>query len=389
MLSGESIICFSSTEWIGRNKTSKRYLMEIFSRTNKVLFVETIGSRSPGLNKMHFSMIFKRLSKCFRGAVKPQDLASDQNLWVYSPVVIPFHHIGWVRKMNQWILTFALRSLMRQLGMKNPILWFYLPTASLVIGHLSEKKVVYHAVDEWSTYPGFRGGAYQDMDDQLFRKSNIVFASNRKLLELKKKVNSNIHYVPHGVNFEDYQVKGAQRMPADLDNKKHPIIAMIGAVSSWIDWEPILLLARKHPDWSILMIGPIGYDAELNPIKDISNIYLLGAKNYIDLPAYYQSIEVCIVSFRLTEHIRYCCPTRLYEHLANGKPIVSSDFPAAHEFPEDLVKVAKTPEDFDRLVREALRETGNDWVDRRKKLAQGNTWTNRAELMTQLMKENS
>ena len=125
--------------------------------------------------------------------------------------------------------------------------------------------------------------------------------------------------------------------------------------------------------------------ADLARVRGIKNIHLLGKKNYSELPNYYRAVDVCIVAFQRTEHIRYSCPTRFYEHLAAGKPVVSTDFPAAREFPEDMVRIAKDKEEFEQLVSESLKPGQDAFVERRKKLARENSWDGRAEKISQMI----
>ena len=96
-------------------------------------------------------------------------------------------------------------------------------------------------------------------------------------------------------------------------------------------------------------------------------------------------MDVCVVSFNLDEHVRYCTPTRFYEHLAVGKPIVSTDFPTAREFPKEFVKIAKTKEEFVELIKKSMDEDNETKVSKRKKLAEVNTWVHRAEYISDII----
>lgn len=357
--------------------------MEIFARQNRVLFIETVGTRTPGLNANHLQRIIQRVIKWMQGPRKILEFSGGGQLYVFAPLVIPLYESLWAEKINRWIMKQTLRGLMRKLGMENPILWFYLPTASYLIGELGEKKVIYHCVDEWSTYPGFHGKRFQEMDANLFRKADWVFASNPLLAENKKKLNPQVEYIPHGVEFEHYQQPVAEmEIPYDIRKLKRPVIAMIGAVSNWIDWKPILYAARRHPEWSFVLVGPVGYDAELEPLKEFPNIHLLGKKPYEELPRYYAAIDVCMISFKLNDHIRYCFPTRLYEHLAAGKPVVATDFPAAHELPEAFIKIARNEDAFCKALEESFMGNPGAAAERKSE-AQKNSWMQRAEKMSQ------
>lgn len=386
MLENQNIICFSSVDWTSY-KTSKIYIMELISKRNRVLYVETIGSRTPGLCKSHFYRIIIRISRWLKGLSRPQGAAADCNILIYSPIIIPIYNSRFIRKINFYILRWRLRRLIERLNFKEPILWFYLPTAADLMGQLGEKFCLYHCVDNWLTYPGYRNSNFQDLEKKLFEFSDAVFISNKLLFDSKKELNKNTYYLSHGVEFEHYQrlFSPDDPLPADIRELDRPIIAMVGEVAGWVDYGLLRRIAEAGTKWSIVLIGPIGYDADIGKIKNIRNVYLLGRKEYRELPNYYRAIDVFIVPFILNEHIKYSTPTRLYEHLASGKPIVTTDFSAAHETGEGLISIAYDCEDFVNKIESALKEDDASLIGRRKALAKANTWESRAEKISEII----
>ncbi|MBL7197576.1 MAG: glycosyltransferase [Candidatus Omnitrophica bacterium] len=388
MIKNQNIICFSSVDWTSY-RTSKIYLMKIMSKYNRVLFVETIGSKMPSFCKSHLYRIIKRIFRWLKGPTRPPDTETDSDILIYSPLIIPIHHNRFARKMNFYILRWTFRKLIKKLNFKQPILWFYLPTAADLKGQLSEKFCLYHCVDNWLTYPGYRNNNFEDLESKLFINSNAVFISNRLLFDAKKALNKNTHYLPHGVEFEHYQRTFASDdpLPVDVRNLRRPIIAMVGEVAGWVDFDFIRYVAKAHPEWSIVLIGPIGYDADISKIKDISNIYFLGNKEYSELPNYYRAIDVFIIPFILNEHIKYCTPTRIYEHLSSGKPVITTDFPAAREIDESLIHIALNREDFVKKIEVGLKERDFSLIEKRKSLAKQNTWESRAQEISKIIEE--
>ncbi len=386
MIENQNIICFSSVDWTSY-QTSKIYLMKIMSRRNRVLYVETLGSKTPGLYKSHLYRMARRIFRWLKGPTRPSDAGPVNDILIYSPLIIPIHNSRFIRKMNFYILRWTFRRLIKRLNFRNPILWFYLPTAADLIGQLGEAFSLYHCVDDWLTYPGYRNSNFEDLERKLFKDSDAVFISNRLLFDKKKVLNKNTYYLPHAVEFEHYQkiFSADEPLPTDMASLSRPIIAMVGEVAGWVNWDFLKYAAESNPKWSIAMLGPVGYDANLREVKDISNIYFLGYKEYSQLPNYYRAIDVCVVSFNLDEHIKYCTPTRFYEHLAAGKPIVSTDFPTAREFPEEHVKLARTKEEFVELIKSSLDENSEELERERMELARANTWAHRAEYISDII----
>ncbi|MCK5578566.1 MAG: glycosyltransferase [Planctomycetes bacterium] len=385
MLENENIIVFSSVDW-GHVPTSKKFISSILSRTNKVLYVETLGSRSPGLKMIHFHRIFKRLLNWLRG-VKKVPLAEGGTIFVYSPVALP----GWIPfagLINSWLIRRKLKKLAGQLGLIHPILWFYLPLPLNLVEPLDPKMIIYHCVDEWSTYPGGMNQVLLELERELLKKADIVFASSQPLSRKKKEINQHTYCLPHGADFDHFNKSlNDQDIPDDIKKIKKPVLGVVGAVAEWLDWELLKYLVQKHPEWSIVFLGGISYNVDIRPVKEIKNIYFLGQKDYDDLPRYYRAINVCLLPFLMTDHIKYCNPTRLYEYLSNGKPVVSSDFSSPREVPGELIKIAASKEEWVRLIEQSLKEDRPELIEQRKRLARGNTWQERVNQLSELIEK--
>ncbi len=383
MLKGENIICFSSVDW-GHVPTTKKHIMPILARENRVLFIETYGSRGPNLSRLHLARIVRRLWNWLRG-VRRLPVAGE--MYIYSPLNLPWK-TGPVAWLNNRAQMRALMRIVDRLALRRPILWYYLPTPVEFFGQLGEKAVVYHCEDEWATYPGGADERFLEQEVDLLQRADAVFVSNRLLLKSKKRFHPPARYLPHGCDFDHFaSATTPGDVPADLTRLPQPRIGMIGGVAHWMDWRLLVRLARSHPEWSIVLIGPVSYNADTGPVQEAPNLHLLGLKPYSELPAYYRGIDVCIIAFASDEHIRYCAPSRLLEHLAAGKPVVSTDYPAAREFPADLVTVVPDTGKFVRAVEEALEQDTPEHRERRRSFARDNSWEARVEEMSKIISE--
>src|SRR3954452_6480888 len=81
-LRGRDMLCFSH-DWTG-DPLSKTHLMRLLSRNNRVLWVNSIGYRTPGLNKADVGRLWKKL----RAAREPLREV-EPNLFVLNPLAIP------------------------------------------------------------------------------------------------------------------------------------------------------------------------------------------------------------------------------------------------------------------------------------------------------------
>src|SRR4051794_20747716 len=81
-LHGRDLLCFSH-DWSG-DPLSKTHLMRLLAKRNRVLWVNSIGYRTPSVNRSDLSRVFKKLS----AAMSPLTEV-EPNLFVLNPLVIP------------------------------------------------------------------------------------------------------------------------------------------------------------------------------------------------------------------------------------------------------------------------------------------------------------
>jgi len=385
MLKGENIIIFSSGDW-KTGPSSSQHISINFAQYNKVLFIETFGSRRPSLNLEDTKRIAHRVMNWFKG-IKKQDIEGGQ-LYIYSPIALmanirPFLFI------EKFMFSAMVKHLTKKLDMKNPILYFYLPPPAGIIGNLGEKFIIYHCVDEWLTFPGGKNKAFMDAERRLIEKADLFLAANESLYIKNKPYAKRIHRIYHGVEYDHFakQFSSDTPLPEDIKNIPKPIIAVIGNFADWMDLDLIKSIAQSHKDWSIVSIGPIDSNVCIKKLTDMGNVYFLGQKPYARLPGYYRAIDVFIIPFLLNEHIKYCAPTRFYEHLSSGKPIISTDFPAVREIGDGLIDIALDKEDFLKKIETALNEMDISLAEKRKALARKNTWRSRVEEISAIIEE--
>jgi hypothetical protein len=193
MLSGHNIVFFAN-DW-DADPTSKHQVMKILSRTNRVLWINSIGLRRPEITVHDASRILRKLRQFWQGPV-----AVHPNMHVLTPLVIPFHGMPGVRVINAWLVSLAVRRQIRKLGMDKFQVWVILPTAAPMIRHLKPQKIVYYCVDDWSAFSFLDGKLMQEMEERLLAQSDLVIASAEALYVSKRQLNPHTHLVPHGLD---------------------------------------------------------------------------------------------------------------------------------------------------------------------------------------------
>ena len=137
MLKDENVICISSIDWDFIWQGHQEIMSTLAKNSNKVLFVENTGVRAPGIKDI--PRLKKRIKNWFRG-VKGIRREMD-NLYVFSPLVLPFPYSRIARWINRYLILPILEKWMEVTNFSNPVVWTFLPTAlSLDIAHNLAKK---------------------------------------------------------------------------------------------------------------------------------------------------------------------------------------------------------------------------------------------------------
>jgi len=387
MIKNENIICISSIDW-DFIWQGHQEIMSTFARNgNKVLFIENTGVRAPELRDL--PRLKKRIFNWFKSVKGFRK--EEENLFVYSPVILPFPYSRFSRWINRILLLNTLKRWIDTMGFHNPIIWTFLPTGTAldIINNIGKKLLIYYCIADFYELAG-NSKAVRKAEDELISKSDLIFAQGKVIEEKCKLLNKNVSIFPFGVKIETFENfrPGMDRIPADIKNIKRPIIGYIGGVHKHIDFGLLKFIAEAHPDWSIVLVGPI--QTSTHDISGLKNVFLLDKKNFSELPYYINEFDVCTIPYLKTEYTATVYPTKLNEYHALGKPVVSTDLPEVLNFNRengDIVFIGKDKKDFLERISQVIREKDSVLISKRISSAKKNSWLARIESMSGLIEE--
>lgn len=350
VLRGRDILCFSH-DWTG-DPLSKTHLMRVLSRENRILWINAIANRMPTTSSKDVSRIFKKL-KNFTEPVRE----IEPNIFVLNPLAIPAYGSRAVRKFNEKFLLGQVKRAMRKLGFENPMNMVFNPAAGLLAGKLGESELIYYCVDEYTAFTGAAKGL-KEIEEDLFRTSDLVVVSAEKLFESKKDFNANTFVIRHGTDWKHFRkaLDDETQVPEEIANLPKPVIGFHGLLADWVDFELIKKVAAHFDKGSVVLIGKIAVDAEqkVKILNGISNVHFLGRKPYADLPAYCKGFDVALNPFAINELTLAANPLKVREYLAAGLETVSTDIPEVRILQH--CRVGKNHEDFISQIEEALKD---------------------------------
>ena len=273
----------------------------------------------------------------------------------------------------------AQRSLLNQLIVDERIeryaLWYYTPTALRFSDHLTPEAVVYDCMDELSAFKN-ADPELPALERALFRRAQLVLTGGQSLYEAKKHQHHNIHPLPSSVDVAHFAT--ARRTTGDPDDQNsiaHPRLGFFGVLDERLDTHLLAGIADTHPDWQLIMIGPV---VKIDPadLPKRPNIHYLGPKSYTELPRYIAGWDVALLLFARNEATKFISPTKTPEYLAAGKPVVSTSIRDVVTPYGDLglVRIADSVPEFVRACESALTEAPEHRRSKADAYLRGTSW---------------
>ena len=186
-----------------------------------------------------------------------------------------------------------------------------------------------------------------------------------------------IHLIPNGGDFGRFNRArdGGLEVPAELNVIPRPRLGLIAGLGWAVDYDLLGELADRHPEWSIVMIGPVRESgrAGVRSVSSRPNAHWLDYKPQPELPAFVGGFDVGLMPYRIVDSIRSGYPLKLHEYLAAGLPVVSTMLPEAMPF-SDVVAFADGVDAFERMVEKALTSNSDQQVRQRIAVAKENSW---------------
>lgn len=388
MLDGRSIVYYSPSPWYDLWRPQHQ-LVNVFARSNKVLFVE----RYPYLRSMLAG--FRRGELGWDDLVRPSLESISENLHVYRPTLwacISEHPA--LRPFSRLSRRFLIGRVLRRLGMSRPIVWFSMPGMIDLCDDIPSASLrLYHVIDEYSGYHGHTAASRRRCERKekaMMAMADALVVVSEKLHQSKSAFNPHTWLVHNGVDYEGYARSLADPSLREcLRAIPTPRLGYIGLIGEKVDLGLLKALAEGHPEWSLVFLGVVKLDEQAETwqaMRALPNVYLLDPVPASQVPDYVKGFQVGLLPYVLDLQVQNSSPLKLYDYMAAGIPIASIDMPPARLF-ESLIHVACGLQGFEQAVNAALADTSPERRQARQEIAIQNSWTARVEQLSSLITE--
>lgn len=253
-------------------------------------------------------------------------------------------------------------------------LWFYTPLALPLAEGLEAEGIVYDCMDELSAFKG-ASPLMLAREEALFQVADVVFTGGPSLYQCKRHKHPNVYCFASSVDVAHFAPQSqasvaaesvttassfaaststyaAARSPSALQ----PRVGYFGVIDERIDFDLIANMAQAHPDWLIIMVGPV-VKVDPHHLPQADNIQWLGQQPYEALPQLVAQWDVCMMPFALNASTRFISPTKTLEYMAAERAIVSTAITDVAEPYGHVVPIATTHQDFINQCELLLNET--------------------------------
>jgi hypothetical protein len=268
------------------------------------------------------------------------------------------------------------RSILEANGCTHVLLNIWNPLYANVLPLVAHDMSMYHINDEYSFSPVEQPISAEEQ--MLMANVDEVFIHSPAVMARKGPLCSSATLTPNGVDFDAFANERA--IPDALAAIPGPRIGYSGFLKMQLNWELLFDVAQQNPQWSFVFVGKAldqpGLADALARIDALPNVHLLGAKSSVELSAYPQHFDVCMLPYRVDDYTKYIDPLKLGEYLAGGRPAVGTPILPLRGV-EDLISLAATPAEWRTSIEAALQPGANTQAEktRRQSWARTRTWS--------------
>lgn len=223
---------------------------------------------------------------------------------------------------------------------------------------ITYKSSVLRLSDNYSGFQGYNN-SIQSIERKLISRVDHVVVPAKNLKKHVYSMNpKHVIHIPNGIDNNHFSRKKT-KLPNQFLHIPEPRIIYVGAIQEWFDFKLVKKMATILNDVSIVLIGPVKHIPK--DFHNIENIYIQGIQPHNIIPTLLQYAQVGIIPFDVQNHpllVNNIHPLKLYEYLACGIPVVSTDWKELRLMNSPAI-LCKHTDDFIHAVQEQISKPVN------------------------------
>ncbi len=375
-LRGHDIVYIASIDWDFLWQGHQEIASRFAAAGNRVHFVENTGVRTVGWRDA--TRVLRRLARSL-GPVGASDTRTPPGLHIVSPLLLPFPRSRIAALFNQRALLPRLAARLRALGARDPILFTFLPTPNALrlieLLRTPRSVVVYYCIADFNELSDL-GALLVESEERLVRSADLVFVQATAFAKRFAPLNSRIHEFQFGVNLDVFDRGRAGEVAREIATLPRPVLGYSGGLHRHVDLGLLATVAERFPEGTVVLVGPLQEHAEA--LRAHGNVVFLGQRPISELPRLVAGFDVGLVPYLHSTYTKTVFPTKLFEYLAMGRPVVSTELPEVRKLglPAYAVRVASDTESFVEAIQAFVASDVQSDAERRVALAHERDWRN-------------
>ena len=153
-----------------------------------------------------------------------------------------------------------------------------------------------------------------------------------------------VRHLPHGAPTASIPPE-AQHLPGpapdDIAHLPRPWVGYVGTLEDRVDWGLMDRVAAASPAASIVIVGRVGPDGaadwqgDRRRCLDRPNVHAVGWRDQAVIDRYNRAFDVGLIPYRVDHPFNVaCCPTKIMDYMAAGRPVVATDLPECRLYAE-------------------------------------------------------
>jgi glycosyltransferase involved in cell wall biosynthesis len=290
----------------------------------------------------------------------------EERLWL-APVrglsaIAPLSTPEIARRRNLRVFGKLIRDWLGDIGASTCVLLFYwwaLPELVEGVPHIAS---IYDCTDDHAALPGSRlkKSTVERLEGRLLDAVDRTYVVSPGLIPGRRGDGRRIAVLPTGFDtklFGELERRGFDP-PDQIRAIRSPIVGYAGGFGARMDWDLLIGLSDRRPDWSFVFVGG-NPAAAPSRIRGNRNVHFTGALAYTAALAAMSRFDAAVIPVTVSDFSRGNSFLKLRDYLAHGLPVVATTVPDTESIATSnpgLVRLADDVDQWETALASALDE---------------------------------
>jgi glycosyltransferase involved in cell wall biosynthesis len=271
----------------------------------------------------------------------------------FRPKYFPLVGVPGVDYLNKRWLRRQARELV-DVGGQPWILWVGSPSllAESLIESTWPDLIVYDCMDNYAAF--HRAAARPHIcrtERSVAERADVVFTTSMTLQKRLSDWSDQVVLVPNGADVSSFDVE-PKSPPEWLAKLNGPLIGFHGTLGDWLDYDLLMQLADRRPEWSFVFIGPLA-SQRTEALLARPNVHWHDTVPHDELPRHSTFFDAAMIPFVINELTLSVHPIKVLEYLALGLPVVTSPLPDLQPL-KSVLRMARDANDWEAHLAAAI-----------------------------------